>query len=84
MKRPLILLLALLASVSFCFAQGIQYVPGYYRSNGTYVPGYYRTAPNGTPWDNWSTRGNYNPYTGKPGTYVPHPHYDRNGVYHPY
>lgn len=43
------------------------YVNGYYRSNGTYVEGYYRTAPNSTNRDNFSTVGNTNPYTGKPG-----------------
>ncbi len=43
------------------------YVNGYYRSNGTYVKGHYRTAPNSTNRDNFSTYGNYNPYTGKSG-----------------
>lgn len=44
------------------------WVEGYYRSDGTYVQGHYRTAPNDTKADNWSTRGNINPHTGKPGT----------------
>jgi hypothetical protein len=44
------------------------YVSGYTRSNGTYVSGYYRTAPNSTVYDNYSYRGNYNPYTGQYGT----------------
>jgi len=39
------------------------WVNGYYRSNGTYVEGHYRTAPNHTNVDNFSTRGNINPYT---------------------
>ncbi len=43
------------------------YVHGYYRSNGTYVQPYYRSDPNGTTLDNWSTKGNMNPYTGEPG-----------------
>ena len=68
-------------------AQGVHYVAGYYRSNGTYVPGHYETNPNGNFYDNWSTRGNYNPYTGKPGWISQpqhHPaYYDRLGVYHP-
>lgn len=42
-------------------------VKGYYRSNGTYVPPHYRTAPDRNPYNNWSTKGNVNPYTGKPG-----------------
>jgi hypothetical protein len=45
-----------------------QYVHGYYRSNGTYVRPYYRSSPNGTVQDNFSYRGNINPYTGKVGT----------------
>jgi hypothetical protein len=27
-----------------------------------------RSAPNGTKADNWSSKGNVNPYTGKEGT----------------
>ena len=42
-------------------------VRGYYKKNGTYVKPHYRTAPNSTNRDNFSTRGNVNPYTGKPG-----------------
>lgn len=38
-------------------------VDGYYRRNGTYVAPYIRTAPNQTRDDNYSTRGNINPYT---------------------
>lgn len=45
----------------------IVWVDGYFRSDGTYVPGHFRTVANGTVWDNWSTRGNSNPFTGKPG-----------------
>src|SRR4051812_49422636 len=48
-----------------------QYVRGYSRSNGTYVQPYYRSSPNGNPYDNWSTKGNVNPYTGQPGTHEP-------------
>lgn len=48
------------------------YTHGYTRSNGTHVRGYYHTAPNNTRLDNYSTRGNYNPYTGKVGTKNPY------------
>ncbi len=41
---------------------------GYIKSNGTYVAPSHATNPNGTKADNWSTKGNVNPYTGKPGT----------------
>jgi len=47
------------------------YTHGYFRSNGTYVPGYHATNPNGTKLDNYSTRGNINPWKGKPGTKSP-------------
>ena len=42
-------------------------VSGYNRSNGTYVQPHVRTMPNDTNWDNFSTRGNSNPYTGSTG-----------------
>ncbi len=44
------------------------YVKGYYKKNGTHVEGHYRTKPNKTKSDNFSTKGNINPYTGKKGT----------------
>lgn len=44
------------------------YVRGYTRSNGTQVNGYYRSSANSTQSDNFSTRGNVNPYTGKRGS----------------
>ncbi|MGB3343076.1 MAG: SH3 domain-containing protein [Aequorivita sp.] len=47
------------------------YVSGYYRSNGTFVQPHYRTAPNSTNRDNFSTRGNTNPYTGQAGYITP-------------
>ena len=42
-------------------------VSGYTRSNGTYVQSHVRTMPNNTNWDNFSTRGNSNPFTGSTG-----------------
>jgi hypothetical protein len=42
-------------------------VHGYYRRNGTYVQPYHRSAPDGTVTNNYSFRGNVNPYTGKVG-----------------
>ena len=44
------------------------YVQGYTKSDGTYVQGHYRSSPNGTTSDNYSTKGNINPYTGEYGT----------------
>ncbi len=42
-------------------------VSGYIKSNGTYVQGHVRTMPNNTNWDNYSTKGNVNLYTGTSG-----------------
>jgi hypothetical protein len=43
-------------------------VSSYVRSNGTYVGPSHATNPNSTRNDNYSTKGNVNPYTGKEGT----------------
>lgn len=44
------------------------YVNGYTKSNGTYVQGHYRSSQNSTNHDNYSTSGNYNPYTSTTGS----------------
>lgn len=44
------------------------YVNGYTKYNGTYVQGHYRSSQNSTNHDNYSTSGNYNPYTGSAGS----------------
>ena len=46
----------------------VRYQSGYTRSNGTYVQGHYKTSSNYTNHDNFSTSGNYNPYTGSTGS----------------
>jgi len=46
-------------------------VHGYTKKDGTYVGSYKRTTENHTKLDNWSTKGNVNPYTGKAGTKDP-------------
>ncbi len=66
--KKLILVLAMAFVSVMSFSQNPQYVSGYYKSNGTYVKGYYRTEANNTVIDNWSTKGNVNPYTGEIGT----------------
>lgn len=48
--------------------QADEYVNGYYRQDGTYVEGHWRSSPNQQRWDNYSSEGNYNPYTGERGT----------------
>jgi len=57
---------------SFTAVASDTYVNGYYKSNGTYVQGHHRTSPNKTKSDNYSTKGNTNPYTGKKGTKSPY------------
>jgi len=52
------------------FAIADTYVNGYYKSNGTYVQPHYRSDPDSSVSNNWSTKGNVNPYTGKAGTVV--------------
>lgn len=49
---------------------GHVWVRGHYK-NGTWVAGHFRTHPNDNFYDNWSTIGNVNPYTGKRGTKKP-------------
>lgn len=43
-------------------------VNGYVKKDGTYVAPHVRSNPNSTKTDNYSTKGNFNPYTGKTGT----------------
>ena len=45
-----------------------EYINGYTRHDGTYVQGYYRSEPNSTVTDNYSYKGNSNPYTGETGS----------------
>lgn len=51
---------------------GVHSVSGYTRKDGTYVQPHQQTNPNSTKLDNWSTKGNVNPYTGKEGTVEPY------------
>jgi len=57
---------------SFTEARTIR-VKGYYKpSTGTYVQPHYKTSPNKSKLDNYSTKGNINPFTGKKGTVSPY------------
>lgn len=44
---------------------------GYTTRSGAYVAPHQSTNPNSTQRDNYGTRGNYNPYTGRTGTRTP-------------
>jgi hypothetical protein len=52
-------------------ANGPVYVKPHVKKDGTYVPPSHRKAPNASKFDNYSTKGNVNPYTGKEGTVDP-------------
>jgi hypothetical protein len=69
-----ILVLAFCLYISTAFAGDVQ-VDGYYRKDGTYVQPHYRSAPDENPNNNWSTKGNINPYTGQEGTHQPNDGY---------
>jgi hypothetical protein len=74
MRYVLMFILVSLAST----ALADEYVSGYYRNNGTYVEPHYRSSSNNTTLDNYSTRGNTNPYTGEKGYRDPYPTYNSN------
>lgn len=62
------LIIALIALSITATALADTYVNGYVRSDGTYVQGYTRSSPNSSTYDNYSTKGNVNPYNGNQGT----------------
>ena len=80
MKRKYHLILMFLV-----FVQGLAYgggrglsggavgVRGYFKKDGTYVAPHNRSAPDGDFDNNWTTKGNTNPYTGEDGTQVQPP-----------
>lgn len=68
MKRLTFVLLVLsLSAVAFAD----ETVRGYTRRDGTYVAPHQQTSPNQYRYDNYSSQGNTNPYTGQRG-------YERN------
>jgi outer membrane biogenesis lipoprotein LolB len=46
-------------------------VKGYTKKDGTYVAPHSRTTPDKSKQNNYSTKGNTNPHTGKKGTVAP-------------
>ncbi len=45
----------------------VTFVDSYTRNDGTFVQSHYKSMPNDTNWDNFSTQGNTNPFTGTTG-----------------
>lgn len=73
MKLKLSICAALALAFAFPLVSMAQvHVNGYTKKDGTYVAPHYRSDPNTTKTDNYSTRGNINPYTGKLGTKDPY------------
>ncbi|MBA4319939.1 MAG: hypothetical protein C0412_16185 [Flavobacterium sp.] len=65
-KYLVILLILFICSVSF--SQKVRYQRGYTKSSGKYVQPHFKSQSNKTNWDNYSTKQNSNPYTGKKGS----------------
>lgn len=74
MKRFILVLLVILSFATLspdAWCAGKTRVKGYTKKDGTYVAPHSRTSPNKSKSDNWSTKGNTNPNTGKKGTVDP-------------
>lgn len=67
MKKLLTLFLIFIFSSISAIAVQNQKVKGYTKKNGTYVNSYNRTKSDRKMYNNYSTKGNYNPYTSKKG-----------------
>lgn len=68
MKKTIIIMLMAVAGTAIAD----NYTNGYMRKDGTYVQPHYQTAPDRNPYNNYSTKGNTNPYTGQAGTRDPY------------
>lgn len=68
LKLKFFLCLLIATASSFALAKSTK---GYVKKDGTHVAPYKSTNPNKTQRDNYSSKGNVNPYTGKKGTKVP-------------
>ncbi len=70
-----ILFLSFIALFIIFEASASNHVSGYTRRDGTYVAPHYRSDANSSRFDNYSTRGNTNPYTGERGYVDPYSDY---------
>jgi len=81
MKKILSIFLAslIMALGIFGFAEAkvIRVKPYYKPSIGKYIQPHYKTSPNKTKLDNYSTKGNINPFTGKKGYASPYKSFKR-------
>lgn len=63
--KKIFILLCIIALGTACGAA--QYVKGYYKKDGTYVRSHFRSNRDNRSYNNFSTKGNYNPYTRQKG-----------------
>ena len=63
----LVLIVLVMFGIPISEARSVR-VKSTFTKTGTYRPTHMRTSPNKAKVDNWSTKGNVNPYTGKQGT----------------
>jgi hypothetical protein len=72
MKRLIIFtlmsILLIVSLVDIKLTNAAVHVKGYFRSDGTFVSPHYRSSPDNSFYNNYSTYGNINPYTGEIGT----------------
>ena len=66
--KNIIILVTLLTSFSVL---ADSFVSGYYKRNGIYVQPHFRSSPDISTFNNYSSWGNINPYTGKWGASNP-------------
>lgn len=71
MKTIIALLLAFLMLSAVAAEARSTRVKPHVRKDGTFVPGHRRTTPDSSKFNNYSTKGNSNPYTGEKGTVDP-------------
>ena len=60
-------LMVILSLMLFATSAEAEMVGGYVKKNGTYVAPSYRTKADSSLYNNYSTKGNVNPYSGKKG-----------------
>lgn len=70
MRKRIFALFAMLISI-LAFAQSSHRVKVYSKKNGSYVPSHNKTKSDKTERNNYSSKPNTNPYTGKKGTKKP-------------
>lgn len=63
-----IIFISLFLAISPPQAEALVRVKGYPKKNGKFVQPHFRMPPNGLKIDNFSQKGNVNPFNGKKGT----------------